>query len=147
MNTLMLKPEHLKILQFNKEIVDKWVAALRSNKWVQHTGAMTDPSIPNSACCLMVAEAECNNKTVEDYYSKFENQFGYQIDALPTSKESPLYLKIPDSDDFWFPESLEAKFVNQISGTGYTPAQWNDSLKLSFEQIATLLETGSVTFE
>lgn len=147
MNTLILKPEHFQILQFNKELVDKWVAALRSGKWVQITGAMTDPSIPNSACCLMVAEAECNNKTVENYYSRFENQSGYDVAGLPSSRVNAFRLKVPDNVSSWLPENLEATYTNQIAVSGYTPSQWNDSLKLSFERIATLLETGSITFE
>lgn len=147
MNTLMLKPEHFQILQFNKEIVEQWIAALRSGKWVQITGAMTDPSIPNSACCLMVAEAACNHKVVENYYSRFENQSGYDVAGLPSSRINPLRLNVPDNVSSTLPENLEATFTNQITASGYTPSQWNDSLKLSFEQIATLLETGSITFE
>jgi hypothetical protein len=153
MDTLQITTEDWDLLQKNKPITDKWIAGLRSGKWIQTIGAMTSVDVPNSACCLMVVEAECNNKTVNDYIRIPNNELDVPTAAgLPSEEENPLQLQLHGLG-FKYPQSLTAVFkcnsgierLRKFHNTSLAPSQWNDTLQLTFEEIATLLETGSLT--
>lgn len=145
MDTLQITTEDWDLLQKNKPITDKWIAGLRSGKWIQTTGAMTNPNVQHSACCLMVLEGECNNKVTTDYVKP------YAISGLPTEEKNPLQLQLHGLG-FKYPQNLTAIFkcnsnivrLQKLHNTNLIPSQWNDALQLTFEEIATLLETGSL---
>lgn len=142
MNTLKFIDKHRQILQENKELVDMWIVGLRSGKWVQTKGAMTNLTVENSACCLMVLEAECNNKVTDDFV--WTDPAGTKhVNGMPSAAGDPLWFRDYASKKF-MPESLIAV---DGAGTPYNPAEWNDYLELTFDQIADLLEKGEIQFE
>jgi hypothetical protein len=132
MNKLTLTPESEQALRNNPIDTATWVKGLRSGNYVQNRGGMCDIDIPNSACCLHVLEMDAGGKAWEDG----ANSWGSL--ELPSEMvgESVMF------DDF-LAEDIKA-VVNL--GRKESPAQWNDDLKLTFNQIATLLETGSVEY-
>jgi hypothetical protein len=152
MDTLKIISTDWEVLKHNKAIIDKWIIGLRSGKWMQTTGNMTNPNVPNSACCLMVLEAECNNKVTTNYVTVYnQDQLG-SIAGLPTERENPLKLQL-QGPGLKYPQNIYAIFkcnsgvkrLQQFDNSRLVPSQWNDVLGLSFEEIATLLETGSLT--
>ena len=152
MDTLQIVAKDWEVLQQNKEIISKWIEGLRSGRWIQITGSMTNQNIPNSACCLMVLEGECNNKVTTDYVTVYDSEQLGSIAGLPSERGNPLELQLHGLN-FKYPQNIHAIFkcnsgiedLKKFHNTNLTPSQWNDSLELTFEEIATLLETGSLT--
>ncbi len=129
------------IIEFDRskhkqEDLDKWAGALRSGAYTQHHGEMCDPDEPNSACCLHVA--------------------GMAVDG--TSWEEPLIIggDTVSIRSKSFPSAVN-RFAFEMSDVridgiqGSLPSEsrllfpyLNDTLKVSFEDIATLIETGTL---
>lgn len=145
MNRIVLTEESKAVLAANQEFTDKWIAGLRSGKYVQIQESMIEPDIPKSACCLMVMEMECNDRSwmdVADFNER--NIFAEMATDLP----DPYKFKVI-VNDLYYPEDLQARVYlggdyDAIIGG---PVEWNDGLNLSFKQIATLLETGELEYE
>lgn len=139
MNKVVLTKESKAALSANKEFTDKWVAGLRSGKYTQIRHSMVVHDVPNSACCLMVMEMECNGRSRE----------GFPVAGLPSDLAKPYTLtSVPDC--LLLPEDIQAEVWTEDgwqTATMFKPAEWNDILELSFEQIATLLETGELEYE
>ena len=139
MATLTLTDTSKEVLRKNPVTLSKWIVGLRSGKWIQTYGAMTEQDNPSCACCLMVLEAECNGKTTSDYINT----------TMPSSR--PDALKFTGEHDGFMPEFLKAKYIcdddDKTLPATYFPMGWNDRLRLSFEQIADLLENGSITLQ
>ena len=148
MATLTLTDTSKEVLRKNPVTLSKWIVGLRSGKWIQTYGAMTEQDNPSCACCLMVLEAECNGKTTSDYVNTTADGLVY-VQGMPSSR--PNALKFTGEPDGFMPEFLTAKYIydddDKKSPITYSPMGWNDSLKLSFEQIADLLENGSITLQ
>ena len=146
--TLTIHPNHVEVLKENQEIVNKWIVGLRSGKYAQANGAMTDPNIVNSACCLMVLEAECNNKSTSDYTYVDSNNTVNSYGLTDDSAKCLQLLRANNASNL-LPQALKAELScgNQVLENSTTPSQWNDTLKLTFNQIADLLESGSINFE
>ncbi len=134
--TLKLDDKSKKTLKENQEFVDKWVVGLRSGKYTQVKEAMVYPDIPQSCCCLMVAEIEGNGKSWEDGINPGN---GY-TESYPVPSQMP-------NGCPWL-ENLVATHppTTDFDRCEYQPYNWNDELELSFEDIATLLETGEVSY-
>lgn len=133
---------------WNKEVTTKWIAGLRSGKWVQTTSAMTNIEIPNSACCLMVLEGECNNKVVADFIYAKEIAGIPKPMTMPNGRTDYLVFKHANGDAK-LPQDIPALLHSpNLKSTGdlIYPAGWNDNLCLTFEQIADLLEFGQIEF-
>lgn len=121
----LTEPSKQKIKE-NPEFMQKWIAGLRSGKYPQARGAMVDADVPNSACCLMVMEMECNGRDWEDGLDK----------CLPSTLEGGIT----------WPQELGLADERLLGGFTRV-AHWNDNLEFTFDQIATLLETGSLEVE
>jgi hypothetical protein len=126
----------------------KWLAGLRSDTYKQVTGGMCDPLIPNSACCLHVLEMEVNNRSWE---SGINNQLPSNMNVFREEQET---LIPPSPVKFSGVLAQELKAIHTISHADVTehlqckrPAEWNDEFKLTFNQIADLLEYGEVEFK
>lgn len=135
MPKLTLTEESKTKLKENQEFTDKWIAGLRSGKWMQCREMMVYPEIPNSCCCLMVAEIECNGAKWEDGI-RFDKDAGELCNSgwdVPSDMASP---------SVWT-EGLVA--INEYGRT-YQVVDWNDDLVLSFNKIADLLENGEVEY-
>ena len=146
--TLTMHPRYVEVLKENQEITNKWIVGLRSGKYTQANGAMTNPNIINSACCLMVLEAECNNKSISDYTYVDSDNIARSY-GLPADGSKPLQLLRAYDVSNLLPQGLQAELScgNQIIENSTTPSMWNDRFKLTFNQIADLLESGSINFE
>lgn len=146
--TLTMYPSYVEVLKENQEITNKWITGLRSGKWIQTSGAMTNLDVVNSACCLMVLEAECNNKSVDDYMYVDEHDLVRSY-GLPADNSRCLKLRRTDSASTLLPQALKASLTcdDTVLESITTPSMWNDRYKLTFNQIADLLESGSINFE
>ena len=138
-NKLTLTDSSKQILKDNPEFTSKWVAGLRSDKYTQYRGGMCDPNVPNSACCLHVMEMECFDNSWE---SGFKGEYAGDLPS-DLGKGNYGVLKVNTSFTDFQPEDLQASFDN---GGEQMPSIWNDHYKLSFLQIADLLESGEVEF-
>lgn len=133
MNELTLTPESIQALADNPEAVAKWCTALRGGKWVQHREDMCVADIPNSACCLHVLEMEVGGMEWDEGLNK-----GIPSDITNT----PVSFNGIDAED------IKAVLSDPEFSIGtFVPSEWNDDLLLTFDQIATLLETGSVEWD
>lgn len=127
----------------NKEFIEKWIKGLRSGKYTQTRGAMVDPDLPNSACCLMVMEMECNGRKWEEgSYTVDEDE------VVEGSEWGTFVVRMPSefSNGVRWPQILEATVygcTSTLVGCA-SPHQWNDRYGLTFNQIADLLEHGEV---
>jgi hypothetical protein len=131
---LTLSSRSKRLLEEHPEFTTKWISGLRSGKYTQHRGEMCDPGVKSSACCLHVMEMECNGKEWSDGVSCGRHSF-----AVPSSMKDNFF-RFSENDA---PETLKAFDEN---GSIYDTAMWNDSLCLSFNQIAYLLEKGEIEF-
>ena len=121
MNKLKLTEKSKNKIQQNQEFVNKWIKGLRSGAYAQIQSMMCRENTPNSACCLHVMEMECNGRDWEEGIGKIY--------------PSRMYGGVT------WPEELKAE---DVSGNLLYPVNWNDSLSLTFNQIADLLETGEI---
>ena len=132
-NTKVFKLDREALINLTgKDNVDKWVTALRSGKYIQIRSKMASEDIPNSACCLHVAAIEVDGVKWEDAI------FNDTVIGLPSG----------------FHESINASFsellanfgrirvCSQYNNSGFS--RLNDFYKLSFEQIAELIEEGEL---
>jgi hypothetical protein len=136
-----------KLLSDNPEFTFKWIEGLRSGKYTQIRQVMFHPEIPNSACCLQVME-ECCNELDRDITIQRAEDLGVSL-HLPTClylvDKRPLVLRESEPEN-----DICAIFYDELGpleNEEYTPVEWNDELKLTFYQIADLLEKGEVILE
>jgi len=133
MNKLVLTPNSAQALADNPEVVAKWCKGLRSGKWKQVHDAMCSLSTANSACCLHVLEMEVVGRGWEEGLNKH----------VPSDiTDTPVSFSGIDAEDI---KAIHSD--SEYSGGIFTPVEWNDELLLTFDQIAYLLETGSVEWE
>lgn len=109
-----------------KKIADQWVKALRSGKFKQTTGKLERI---DGNCCLGVL---CNIAMVEgicDYDNQFNGmiQFDNNPDLLPNSVQEWAGMKEDDGTIVY-------------KGKSRSLAYLNDSLNLSFKEIANVIE-------
>lgn len=135
---LMLTEDSKQIIKEHQAEVDIWIKALRSGIYPQVRETMLHPKIPNSCCCLMVAEVACNGLVWGEWKSKRTEHCILQL-----YEGIPLFPKDLIAGLEW-PASLRAKTA---IGLTTSPDYWNDNLDLTFTQIADLLETGEVYYE
>lgn len=137
---LTLNEQSKAYLAENSDLKNKWIAGLRSGKYPQITGAMVDPRLPGSCCCLMVAEIECNNRDWNEAFSETDCDY---VDVAVTPEDFQDGLKKLGKLEAIY----EVPFKFKAKGESWRPAEWNDHLKLTFNQIADLLERGEVEYE
>jgi hypothetical protein len=145
MNKLTLLECTVKDLNTHPVEKAKWIAALRSEEYHQAFGNMCDPSLPNSACCLHVLEMEVGNKAWESGIDKqLPNEITNENNTSLAHEEQAYVI-----DAVRFNETLAQDIKAAYEGQDYgapimKPSGWNDTVGLSFNQIADLLEYGVV---
>lgn len=115
----------------NKEIKEKWVAALRSGKYTQSKQKL---KTKYGYCCLgvlcdlAVKEGICKESPGEDLHNE-EVMFDTRTSILPDS-----VLRWSEVD------SLNPSILIEGKIYPYTLAECNDTLELDFNQIADIIE-------
>lgn len=128
MENLQLTKESKQILKEKEPLTSEWIKLLRSGYYTQENYRMADPDVPNSCCCLMVAEI-ANGRKWEDHYNHRNN---FVVALTPMGLRDGL-------------EWTHTLLANTKAGTPfYKPEDWNDILRMNFDQIADLLEHGKV---
>lgn len=148
MNTLKLTEGTKELLDRHPKFTVNWIEGLRSGDYIQVQHSMYDVNIDGSACCLQVMEECCNNLDRDIEIQRAEDE-GHDL-HLP----SCLYLidKKPVTLDDELPEELIKAVLTSEDALGvreaiFLPAEWNDDLNLTFEQIADLLDNGEIEIE
>lgn len=112
----------------NKEVIKKWVDALRSGEYIQGRGALR--SIHNRFCCLgVLCDLHCqefNNKW--DGVEYLDEQFFLPVQVLDWVGLSPSRAK------------AQGNLINDPEIEGKRLSRCNDEIDYSFLQIADLIE-------
>lgn len=143
--SLVLNQYSKNILEKYEEFKNNWIGGLRSGEFIQTTTKMCNKEVRNSACCLFVMEMVCNNKCWEDGLNPENVEEG--VYYLPSDMENCFHFDGTFGYDL--PEHLSANIYSSDRRrlAPYSPSAWNDRLKLTFNQIADLLEYGEVELE
>lgn len=127
----------------NKENIRKWVEALRSGKYQQMKGKLSDGKC---FCCLGVAcevaieNGVKMNKIVDNSGTEIEYQGQLDSSAgeLPEDVSRWLDLVVDDEDGF-LRFSSDPKLPTP-EHRNFSATTWNDSMEYTFAQIADLIE-------
>lgn len=119
----------------NSEVKIKWVAALRSNKYKQTTGILSDGE--GSFCCLGVL---CDIAVTEGIIAEGRTRFGDKVYYTDDTTESSAYL-VPAVQEWAGITETGTIPYNSEKPVGYpTLADLNDRAGYSFEEIANVIE-------
>ena len=120
-----------------------WCRGLRSGEYTQWHGAFFEESVPMSACCLMVAECEVDGATWPRMRS---------ISQAPFSTRAlchcyPAHVSGDPAHVSGDPAHVSGDPAHVSGDQKVTFAKLNDKYKLSFEQIAQVIEGKTVQVE
>jgi len=112
-----------------------WRRGLRSGKYVQFFGAMCCTDVTNSACCLHVAAIEVDGYEWEDGHA-----VGTPLGLPQHQKSNFSFQAIRNGFD-------ALKVAKGSDGVNWSLVELNDSLGLTFNQIADIIELKEVEID